>query len=53
MATGTAAEKVTYPYDPLDVVVRGYDFRRSIVRGVLESYNSNYDFLAEAVQKRC
>lgn len=50
MATGTAAEKVTYPHDPLDVVVRGYDFRRSIVRGVLESYNSNYDFLAEAVQ---
>ena len=42
--------KVTYPHDPLDTVTQGYDFRRSIVSGVLESYNSNYDFLAEAVQ---
>ena len=50
MTTTESAGKVTYPHDPLDRVAQGYDFRRSIVSGVLESYNSNYDFLAEAVQ---
>ena len=50
MTTGESVEKIAYPHDPLNVVVQGYDFRRSIVSGVLESYNSNYDFLAEAVQ---
>lgn len=39
-----------YPHDPLKSVVQDEDYRRSLVSGVLESYNSNYDFLAEAVQ---
>ena len=52
MTTGESVEKIAYPHDPLNVVVQGYDFRRSIVTGVLESYNSNYDFLAESVQCR-
>ena len=42
--------KVTYPHDPLASVVDGNEYRRSLVSGVLESYNSNYDFLGEAVQ---
>ncbi len=50
MAKSEAVSKITYPHDPLDVVVSGDDFRRRIVSGVLESYNNNYDFLAEAVQ---
>ena len=50
MTTAEFAGKVSYPHDPLDSVAQGADFRRSIVSGVLESYNSNYDFLAEAVQ---
>jgi hypothetical protein len=50
MTIAESAGKVAYPHDPLDTVAQGYDFRRSIVSGVLESYNSNYDFLAEAVQ---
>ena len=41
---------MTYPHDPLASVVDGNEYRRSLVRGVLESYNSNYDFLGEAVQ---
>ena len=41
---------VTYPLDPLAEVVETDLYKRSLVSGVLESYNSNYDFLAEAVQ---
>ena len=50
MATRESEGKVTYPRDPLDIVVDGNEYRRRLVSGVLESYNSNYDFLAEAVQ---
>ena len=42
--------EVTYPHDPLVDVVDDSNYKRSLVSGVLESYNSNYDFLAEAVQ---
>ena len=42
--------ELTYPHDPLVSVVETDDYRRSLVSGVLESYNSNYDFLSEAVQ---
>ena len=50
MVTRQSEGKVTYPHDPLVPVVQNADYRRSVVSGVLESYNSNYDFLAEAVQ---
>ena len=50
MAAHESREKVIYPHDPLASVIDGNDYRRSMVTGVLESYNSNYDFLAEAVQ---
>ena len=50
MATHELVGKVTYPHDPLALIVRNDDYKRSLVSGVLESYNSNYDFLAEAVQ---
>ena len=50
MAAHESEEKVTYPRDPLNIVVDGNEYRRRLVSGVLESYNSNYDFLAEAVQ---
>ena len=45
-----STEKVIYPHDPLVDVVQDNEYKRSLVSGVLESYNSNYDFLAEAVQ---
>ena len=50
MAMRQSEGRVTYPHDPLTPVVQDVDYRRSVVSGVLESYNSNYDFLAEAVQ---
>ena len=50
MTTGESAGKVTYPHDPLASVVQNDGYKRNLVAGVLESYNSNYDFLAEAVQ---
>ena len=50
MATPKSTKKVNYPVDPLASAVAGNDYKRSLVTGVLESYNSNYDFLGEAVQ---
>ena len=50
MAAHESEGEVTYPHDPLVSVVQDNDYKRSLVSGVLESYNSNYDFLAEAVQ---
>ena len=50
MATHTSIKTVTYPHDPLVSVVQNDDYKRKLVSGVFESYNSNYDFLAEAVQ---
>ena len=50
MVTPKSQEKVTYPVDPLASAVAGDEYKRSLVMGVLESYNSNYDFLGEAVQ---
>ena len=50
MSTPDSEGMVKYPLDPLEPVVQNADYRRSVVSGVLESYNSNYDFLAEAVQ---
>ena len=50
LAKPDSPEEVTYPRDPLADVVQDTEYKRSLVSGVLESYNSNYDFLAEAVQ---
>ncbi|MCY3918926.1 MAG: ATP-binding protein [Chloroflexi bacterium] len=50
MVSQESAAGVTYPLDPLESVTATDEYRRSLVSGVLESYNSNYDFLAEAVQ---
>ena len=50
MAARKSERTVTYPHDPLASVVADDDYRRRLVSGVLESYNSNYDFLGEAVQ---
>lgn len=44
------SKELVYPLDPLASVVETDNYRRSLVSGVLESYNGNYDFLAEAVQ---
>lgn len=38
------------PYNPIDTVMRSPEHARRTILGVLESYNSNYDALAEAVQ---
>src|SRR5271157_3465232 len=48
----TTAKTVTFPLDPLTSVPGSADkeYRRRTVQGVLESYHSNYDMLAEAVQ---
>ena len=50
MATSAPGRTVTYPHDPLATVIQTGDYKRRLVSGVLESYNSNYDFLAESVQ---
>lgn len=50
MATTPSA--VTFPLDPLQSVPGTVDieYRRRTVEGILESYHSNYDVLAEGVQ---
>lgn len=39
-----------FPVDPLAEFDPTEEYRRSVVNGILESYNSNYDFLVEAIQ---
>lgn len=39
-----------FPVDPLADFEPTPEYRRSVVNGILESYNSNYDFLVEALQ---
>lgn len=41
---------ITFPVNPLDKVINNEEIQRRTVAGVLESYNSNYDVLAEMVQ---
>jgi len=50
--TGSPPQQVQFPIDPLQIVSGGMDveYRRRTVEGILESYHSNYDVLAEAVQ---
>ena len=51
MPENTAATP-TWPVDPLSKVTVGADaeFRRRSIQGILESYHSNYDVLAEGLQ---
>ena len=39
-----------FPVNPLERLVADDSYHRRVVQGVLESYNSNYDVLAELVQ---
>lgn len=47
MATGS---NLSFPFDPLGAVTPTPEYRRRTIAGILESYHSNYDVLAEAVQ---
>ena len=40
----------TLPYNPIDSAMRTPQHARRTIQGILESYNSNYDALAEAIQ---
>jgi hypothetical protein len=44
------ATPLTFPLDPLAQITPTRDDRRRAIAGILESYNSNYDVVAEAVQ---
>ena len=46
-----ATQLSLFPADPLAEFSLTTEYRRSVINGVLESYNSNYDFIAEAVQQ--
>jgi DNA topoisomerase VI subunit B len=48
----TISAEMTLPCNPLDYVKESFDqeARRRSVEGILESYHSNYDVLAEAIQ---
>ena len=43
-------EEIIFPVNPLNKVINNEEIQRRTVAGVLESYNSNYDVLAEMVQ---
>ena len=50
MASENDPKLATLPFDPLTTVMRSPAHARRTIMGVLESYNSPYDALAEAVQ---
>ncbi len=39
-----------FPIDPLDQLASRTEYRQSLIAGILESYNSNYDVFAEVIQ---
>lgn len=41
---------LSLPYDPILSAMKSPDHAKRAIKGILESYNSNYDALAEAVQ---
>ncbi|MFL6209422.1 MAG: ATP-binding protein [Pyrinomonadaceae bacterium] len=43
-------DQITFPVNPLDKAILNQEIQRRTVKGILESYNSNYDVLAELVQ---
>ena len=45
-----APKQLSLPYDPIESAMKSRDHARRAILGILESYNSNYDALAEAVQ---
>jgi DNA topoisomerase VI subunit B len=49
MATSVKPSR-TFPIDPLNQLASRTDYRRNLISGILESYNSNYDVFAEAIQ---
>ena len=50
VAVVTLEPEKTLPYNPIDSAMRTPEHARRTIQGILESYNSNYDALAEAVQ---
>jgi hypothetical protein len=44
------AKEVKLPYNPIDSAMKTPEHARRTIQGILESYNSNYDAIAEAVQ---
>jgi hypothetical protein len=48
--TEIGEKEIEFPINPLDSVIINEAIQRSTVRGILESYNSNYDVLGELVQ---
>jgi hypothetical protein len=48
--TATLTSSTRFPADPLASLSPTQDYHRRVVTGILESYNSNYDVLAELVQ---
>ena len=45
-----AEKTLTLPYDPIESAMKSPEHARRAIQGILESYSSNYDALAEAVQ---
>lgn len=50
LSNNMSKEEITFPINPLDKAINSEEIQRRTVAGVLESYNSNYDVLAEMVQ---
>jgi hypothetical protein len=52
MQSNPGENESPFPVDPLEVAIKQIDgnFRRRTVLGIIESYNSNYDVIAEAAQ---
>ena len=48
--SGRSLGEVKLPYNPIDSAMKTPDHARRTIQGILDSYNSNYDALAEAVQ---
>ena len=43
-------DQISFPVNPLEKFFYNQEIQRRTVKGILESYNSNYDVLAELVQ---
>lgn len=48
--TPSATKPRELPYDPILATIHKHEYARRTIVGILESYNSNYDAIAEAVQ---
>ena len=45
-----AHKALTLPYDPIESAMKSREHARRAILGILESYNSDYDALAESIQ---